>query len=299
MSMPSLPHSRRPSGTVMAADVIRPLTAWLYDLDDQSLYYKKSKPVTAKVDRRLHVAATAAGDGVMLPLSPRVGMALEPIVFQADQLSHNWIVRNNGHTNTLRIQPWGLRPFPLRPQTESAMPGTDVAIWIPVVSPGCDPRDRGETFRVVIAHTDVPPAIGMTPDITGPKIRQYSKEQMEALLYYFGEYFDWPPHPAPHVRSTAELNSTVAAPDPRFVGAKGRLIDPHALFRTSKSGERDWFPPSGRPGAVEAYLPAVERMVEVGSLNLSLVWRWRNQLGLGDYVSIDDELVHPRIPRFR
>jgi hypothetical protein len=137
---------------------------------------------------------------------------------------------------------------------------------------------------------------GPTRNILETKRKAFTDEQMEALLYYYGEFFGWPPHPTPHVRSTAELNETVPKPDSRYIDAKGRLVDPHALFRTSKSGKRDWYPPSGRSASVETYLPAVERLVEVGSLTLRLVWRFCDQLGVRDYVAIDEAFIQSLTP---
>jgi hypothetical protein len=286
------PPPRRIAPTPTAVR-LGPLTARIYDLDDTGQYFPPSEPLTVKPGVRLHVCAGSAGDGAVMPLRPRAGMAVEPIMLEVDLAgSGNWLIRNGGHTNTLRVQPWGLRPFPLRPQTAVAMPSTDVAVWIPFLPPGADPGDRGETFRVLVAHTpQLPPTRGKTHDVLAPKRRGFTDEQMEALLYYFGEMFSWPPHPSPHVRSTAELERTIPNPDTRFTDAKGRLIDPYALFRDSKLHQRDWYPPTGRPGSVETYLPSVERLVELGSLTLRTVWRSCVQLGVQDYVPIDERLI--------
>jgi hypothetical protein len=294
-TLPQQPPARRIAPAAAATTYVPgPLTVRVYDLNDKGQYFPPSEPRTVRAATRLHVAAGSAEDGVILPLRPKAGMAVEPLMFEVDpRRSGNWLVRNNGHTNTLRIQPWGLRPFPLRPQTSVAMPCTDVAVWIPFLPRGAEPGDRGEAFRILIAHTpELPVTRGKTHDILGPKRRAFSDEQMEALLYYYGELFSWPPHPAPHVRSTAELERAIPNPDKRFTDAKGRLIDPYALFRTSKSKQRDWYPPSGRPGSVETYPPAVERLVELGSLTLRLVWRSCDQLGVRDYVTIDEALIH-------
>jgi hypothetical protein len=282
--MPATPAPGRAPGT---------LSARIYDIDEESQYFRTSEAKTVPRGTRLHVAAASADDGITLPLRPKAGMAVEPVVFEVDSSgSGNWLVRNNGHTNSLRVQPWGLRPFPLRSQTTVAMPSTDIAVWIPILPRGAEPGGRGETFRVLVAHTsELPTAPGPTLNILDPKRKTFTDEQMEALLYYYGEMFSWPPHPAPHVRSAAELQRTVPQPDSRFADAKGRLIDPHALFRTSKSGKRDWYPPSGRPGSVDAYLPAVERLVEIGSLTLRLVYSFCRKLGVRDYVNIDEALI--------
>jgi len=295
MTIPFQPPPRRiVAGTAAAPHAPAPLTARVYDLNEDGQYYWCSEPKTVKAPARLHVGASSAPDGVLLPLRTKDGMALEPILFEFDPDSRYWLVRNNGHTNALRIQPWGLRPFPLQPQTSVAMSSTDVAVWIPVMPRGAEPGHRGETFRIVVAHTpELPVTAGKTHNILAPKRKDFTDDQLESLLYFFGEMFSWPPHPAPHVRSTAELRRTIIDPDSRFNDAKGRLIDPYAMFRTSKSGQRDWYPPSGRQGSAETYLPAVERLVELGSLTLTLVWYASVQLGVRDYVPIDENLVHP------
>jgi hypothetical protein len=289
------PPRRIAPGMPAAPHAPGPLRARVYDLVEDGQYLRCSEPKTVEASTRLHVTASSVPDGLALPLRTKDGMAVEPILFECDPHSGYWLVRNNGHTNALRVQPWGLRPFPLQPQTTVAMPSTDVAVWIPVLPQGADPGDRGETFRVVIAHTpELPATAGKTRNIIAPKRKGFTDEQMESLLYFFGEMFSWPPHPAPHVRSTAELRRTVVDADSRFIDAKGRLIDPHAMFRTSKSGQRDWYPPSGRPGSVETYISAVERLVELGSLTLGLVWYSSVRLNARNYVPIDETLVHDR-----
>lgn len=229
-----------------------------------------------------------------LKAPPAEGMSTDPVTVSMDQRTGYWLIWNSGHTNTLRVQQYGLSAVPLRPQTSIAMAGRDVAVWIPVVPRGSAPG-KSESFRLLILagpekQQDVP---GATRLITAPR-RYLSAAKQEALIAYFGDHLSWPPLPAPHVRQQAEvekiayLHRLPKEPTPerwarnRFDVLAGR----DGLFR-----DADWFPRLGGPDRTLAnHLAAFHRLVELRTITLRRVCEWTRDHDVAPYTLIDPQL---------
>jgi hypothetical protein len=250
----------------------------------------------------LRISAEEGGDSpgdknLRVPVA--VGMAMEPVTVSPDPDCGHWKIRNRGRTNTLRVQPYGLRAIPLRPHASMAMPGADVAVWIPVVPRGGNPDDRTETFRLLLLHAPEPLRMtGETHNITETKIRALTPKMREAVIMFFGEYLSWPPLPTPHVRQESEVNDIAQAHGLLARDKKGEhwarnrndvISGREGMFITSEAGR--WYPPLG--GAARSagnYLPAFQRLIELGAVTSAMVRHWADQLGVEHYITIDENL---------
>jgi hypothetical protein len=231
-----------------------------------------------------------------LKAPPAEGMSTDPVTVSMDQRTGFWMIANSGHTNTLRVQLYGLSAVPLRPQTAMPMAGRDVAVWIPVVPHGIVPG-KSESFRLlVLSGAERPEGAGMTRLITAPR-RYLSDAKQEALIAYFGDHLSWPPLPAPHVRQQAEVERIAVTsrlpkqPTPerwarnRFDVLAGR----DGLFR-----DADWFPRLGGADRTLAnHLAAFHRLVELRTITLRRVCEWAEKHDVAPYVIIDRQLVPP------
>ena len=100
------------------------LRVWLYDVDQGGM----SRPMwetgglpmkTLSSGGTLHVSVEGGQDTPVqkyLKPPPAVGMASEPVTVRWETDARFWIIRNSGHTNTLRVQQYGLSAVPLPPQ---------------------------------------------------------------------------------------------------------------------------------------------------------------------------------------
>jgi hypothetical protein len=292
------------------------LWAWLYDVDE----YGKSRPTWPDARQpmemvpaggTLRVAVSSDSQDVTgqryLKVPPAEGMALEPVMVSLDPETGYWTIRNNGRTNTLRVQQYGLPAVPLRPRAAIHMGGQDVAVWIPVVPRG--PRTRpGEAFRLLILAGIEPPrekparSSGLeTKLITVPR-HFPSPATQEALIAYFGDHLSWPPLPAPYVRQQKEVEEIAVAcdlgkqPTPQN-WARNRhdvLAGRDGLFSAA-----EWYPRLGGPGRTLAnHLAAFYRLVELRSITLPRVRRWAADHNVEPYLIIDKHLDPPSSSRY-
>src|SRR5580692_760788 len=112
------------------------LRAWLYDVDQdgisRAMWNTGGQPMkTLSSGSTLHVSVEGGQDTPTekyLKPPPAVGMASEPVTVSWDKSTRFWMIRNSGHTNTLRVQQYGLSAVPLPPQSEMSMCGEDVAV---------------------------------------------------------------------------------------------------------------------------------------------------------------------------
>ena len=285
------------------------LWAWLHDVDE----YGKSRPTWPNARQPMEALApggtlrvSVTGDGGQdtpdlryLKVPPAEGMASEPVTVSLDKETGYWMIRNNGRTNTLRVQQYGLPAVPLRPRAAMAMAGEDVAVWIPIVPR--TPRTRqNEAFRLLILAAVEPlkekpvRAMGLeTKLITVPR-HFLSPATKEALIAYFGDHLSWPPLPAPHVRQQKEVEDIAVAsglakePNPQN-WARNRhdvLAGRDGLFSAAA-----WYPRLGGPGRTLAnHLAAFHRLVELRSITLSRVRSWAVEHNVEPYVIIDQQL---------
>lgn len=279
------------------------LHAWLYDVMPDGTSYPTwtgHPPKVVQPTTGLYVSVDAGGNiqargHLRVPAAP--GMAAEPVSVSLDEDTGHWQIRNRGRTNTLRIQPFGLRAVPLRPNATTAMPGTDVAVWIPVVPRGGRPDDRAEAFRLLILHAPEPPrGPGPTLDITGTKIRALTPEMHEAVIMFFGEYLSWPPLPTPHTRKESEVKEIaeryglLAEKGPNWARNRNDVLAGSDGLFTSQSAR--WYQPLG--GAVRSagnYLPAFQRFIELGAVTGSMVCRWSKRQGVEPYLIMDERVL--------
>lgn len=283
-----------------------PLYAWLYDVllngtchptwGEKLSQGPKIVPSTATLRVSTEVGADSSQEKY-LRVPTAVGMAIEPVAVSPDPDTGHWKIRNRGMTNNLRIQPYGLRAIPLRAAASMAMPGADVAVWIPVVRHDASPADRREAFRLLILHAPEPVRTrGVTLDVTSTRVRALTTAMQEAIIVFFGEFLSWPPLPTPHVRQESEIKRIAQAhgllADKGEHWARNRnevLSGADGLF-TAEAGR--WYPPLG--GAVRSagnYLPAFQRLIELGAVNSSMVRRWVEELRLESYLTIDGNLM--------
>jgi len=104
------------------------LCAWLYDVDQ----YGKSSRMRSTADSPIPIPMETLAPGEILHIAvddgrnahktekqrylwvPKAeGMASNPVTVAVD--GGTWMIRNSGHTNTLRVQQYGLAAVPLRP----------------------------------------------------------------------------------------------------------------------------------------------------------------------------------------
>jgi hypothetical protein len=288
------------------------LHAWLYNVDQdgisRAMWDTGGKPMqTVSTDAVLHVTVEGGQDTPAqkyLKAPPAVGMASEPVTISWDKATRFWMIRNSGHTNTLRIQQYGLSAVPLHPQAAMPMCGPDVAVWIPVLpkmarrtvnsdSLDGDPSS-GEAFRLLILGAQEPKSsVGETYRLTYPRVNTTPATQ-EALVAYFGDHLSWPPLPAPHVRQQREVEEIAK----QYGLRKGPDADRWARNRHDVLAGRDglfttanWYPRLGGPGRTLAnHLAAFHRLVELGSIKLYRVQRWAREHDVKPYVLIDEQL---------
>jgi hypothetical protein len=223
------------------------------------------------------------------------GMASNPVTVSLDVRTGHWTIRNSGHTNTLRVQQYGLSAVPLRPGASMPMTGEDVAVWIPVEPRERRPNEKGEAFRLLILNAKEPPRASGTQTklITAPT-RYLTEAKQEALVAYFGLHLSWPPLPAPHVRQQLEVeeiatnNHLGKAPSSKN-WARNRhdvLACEDGLFTAA-----DWYPRlGGGSRSLSNHLAAFYRLVELGTITLPRVRRWATGHQVEPYVIIDRQL---------
>jgi hypothetical protein len=288
------------------AEAVSPaaLRAWLYEVAPDGT----SRPMGTATGRSmvaiepgatLHVSVEGGQNTPArkyLKAPPAEGMSTDPVTVSMDQRSGCWMIANSGHTNTLRVQLYGLSAVPLRPQTAMPLAGRDAAVWIPVVPHGIAPG-KSESFRLlVLSGPEKQAGAGATRLITAPR-RYLSDAKQEALIAYFGAHLSWPPLPAPHVRQQAEVERIAVAcrlpkqPTPerwarnRFDVLAGR----DGLFR-----DADWFPRLGGADRTLAnHLAAFHRLLELRTITLQRVCEWAEKHDVAPYVLIDRQLVPP------
>jgi hypothetical protein len=280
------------------------LRAWLYDVRPDGTSRPTWTGHPAKVVRSeatLYVSVDLVRDTpdrmhLRVPAAP--GMATEPVSVSSDEDTGHWKIRNRGQTNTLRIQPYGLRAVPLRPNATMTMPGLDVAVWIPIIPRGGSPDDRTEAFRLLILHAPEPlRGSGPTLNITETKIRALTAEMCEAVIVFFGEYLSWPPLPTPHVRKESEVKEIaeryglLAEKGPHWARNRNDVLagGPDVLF-TSPSAR--WYQPLG--GAARSagnHLSAFQRFIELGAVTAPMVRQWAKRQKVEPYLIMDEGVL--------
>lgn len=298
------PRSTRVMGSSRPAVRYGPdLRAWLYDVRSDGTsrptwtgHPAKVVPSTATLYVSVDtISDTPVSRHLRVPAAP--GMATEPVSVSPDEDTGHWKIRNRGQTNTLRIQPYGLRAVPLRPNATIAMPGTDVAVWIPIIPRGSSPDDRAEAFRLLILHAPEPPrGPGPTLNITETKIRGLTPEMHEAVIMFFGEYLSWPPLPTPHARRESEVKEIaeryglLAEKGPNWARNRNDVLAGSDGLFTSQSAR--WYQPLG--GAVRSagnHLSAFQRFIELGTVTASVVRRWAKQQKVEPYLVMDENVL--------
>jgi hypothetical protein len=284
------------------------LCAWLYDVDQ----YGKSSRMRSTADSPIPIPMETLAPGEILHIAvddgrnahktekqrylwvPKAeGMASNPVTVAVD--GGTWMIRNSGHTNTLRVQQYGLAAVPLRPGTTMPMTGEDVAVWIPVAARERRPNENGEAFRMLLLNASVPPrATGSQTRLITAPTRYLTAAKQEALVAYFGLYLSWPPLPAPHVRQQQEVeelaikNQLPKTPSPKH-WARNRhdvLAGEDGLFTAA-----DWYPRLGGAGrSLSNHLAAFHRLVELGTITLPRVRRWAASHQVEPYVITDNQL---------
>jgi hypothetical protein len=180
-----------------------------------------------------------------------------------------------------------------------AMPGPDVAVWIPIIPRGGSPDDRAEAFRLLILHAPEPlRGPGPTLNITETKIRALTPEMHEAVIVFFGEYLSWPPLPTPHVRKESEVKE--------IAGRNGLLADKGDNWARNRNdvlaGGSDglftsqparWYQPLG--GAARNagnHLSAFQRFIELGAVTAQMVRQWAKRQKIEPYVIMDENVLN-------
>lgn len=296
---------------MMHGDAIHtgPLYAWLYDVDQDG----KSRsmmpgnlPLQAPLGATLHITAEGGQNSPTdryLKVPRAEGMATEPVTVGFDLRSGYWMIRNNGRSNSLRVQQYGLGGMPLYPGAALPMSNEDVAVWIPVVNNRPRANDRSEAFRLLILATEQAPQRlrgGETLMITAPR-RMLTPFQQEAIVAYFGDHLSWPPLPAPHVRKQSEVEDVAEefslAKEPTIQRwARNRhdvLAGPDGLFTAA-----DWYPKLGGSARnIGDNLAAFYRLVELRSITRRRVQRWTEEHDVLPYVMFDPDLKIPPAPK--
>ena len=306
-SPPSPPGSPNPPGRSAHAvggagdsSFFGSLYAWLYDVDQDGKSRSMmpgNQPLLTSPGATLRVNA-AGGQNTpserYLKVPPATGMAQEPVTVGLDLRTGYWMIRNTGHTNTLRVQQYGLAAMPLYPGGSMTMSNEDVAVWIPVAPKEPRPNDKSEAFRLLILATKEPPhplRSGGTLLITVPR-RTLTKSQQEALIAYFGDHLSWPPLPAPHVRKQSEVADMAG----RYGLAKEQnwarnrhdvLAGRDGLFTAA-----DWYPKlGGHDRTIGDHLAAFCRLVELRTITRARVDRWAKSHDVQPYVIFDPYLT--------
>lgn len=280
-----------------------PLHAWLYDVDSGGKSWPmapENQPLVTPPGAKLHVTAeggqnTKADRYLKVPRAE--GMATEPVTVGFDLRTGYWMIRNNGRSNSLRVQQYGLAGVPLYPGAAIPMGNEDVAVWIPIVNSRPRVNDRSEAFRLLILATEQPPQrlrSGGTLVITAPR-RMLNPNQREAIIAYFGDHLSWPPLPAPHVRKQSEVENVaqesglVKKPSVQR-WARNRhdvLSGPDGLFTAA-----DWYPKlGGNARTIGDNLAAFYRLVELRTITRSRVRLWAGENDVAPYVMLDEALT--------
>jgi hypothetical protein len=279
------------------------LRAWLFEVDQEGT----STPTLDHSGRCLEkvvqpgavlVVSTEGGQDTPqkkhLKLPPSEGMATQPVSVLFDGDTGFWTLRNNGSTNTLRVQQYGLGAVPLHPGAFMAMSGQDVAVWIPVRPSLSRFSDNGEAFRLLLLRAaQLSWKAGRTKFIAGPA-HAVTTNMEEALIAYFGQYLSWPPLVAPRVRGETEVweiaaeSGLIREPDLKK-WARNRhevLTGNDGLFTAA-----DWYPQTGgKQRTLANHLSAFHRLVERRTITLARVERWAKKHQIFDFVSIDTHL---------
>jgi len=284
------------------------LRAWLYEVDQDGM----SRAMKDDKDRPLHKAVRPAAT---LRVSvkggydstaekhlwaPSVeGMAVEPVTVYKDAGTGFWTIRNSGKTNTLRVQQYGLGAVPLHPGASMAMPGEDVAVWIPVKPAWPRITQKSEAFRLLILRSPRLSWIkGDTTPVSGPR-HFVTPAAWEALIMYFGQYLSWPALVMPHVRGDAEVKDLAVKAglerDTDLVNwARNRhdvLTGRDGLFTAPSAA---WYPRfGGADRALGNHLAAFHRLVELGTINLTRARKSAKLYDVNDFLMIDTQLADP------
>jgi hypothetical protein len=299
-----------PARPVRAGDggdtgIFGPLYGWLYDVDQDGksrTMMQANRPLVTAAGATLRVSdrgGQSTPTERYLKVPPAEGMATEPVTVMLDARTGYWLIRNSGHTNTLRVQQYGLAAVPLYPGATMPMSGEDVAVWIPVVSTRPRANERSEAFRLLILATKEPPQplrTGGTLRITVSR-RILTPSQQEALVGYFGDHLSWPPLPAPHVRKQSEVEDIAV----RFGLAKEPTVQRWARNRHDVLAGRDglftaadWYPKlGGHDRTIGDHLAAFHRLVELRSITRTRVRRWARDQKVEPYVLFDRYLEVP------
>jgi hypothetical protein len=285
------------------------LHAWLYDVDQDGKSRSMmpgNQPLVTPPGATLRVNA-AGGQNTLseryLKVPPAVGMAKEPVTVGLDLRTGYWMIRNTGHTNTLRVQQYGLAAMPLYPGGSMTMSSEDVAVWIPVAPKEPRPNDKSEAFRLLILATEHLPQrlrSGGTLVITNSR-RMLTGNQQEAIVAYFGDHLSWPPLPAPHVRQQSEVAEIAT----REQLAKTPSIQNWARNRievlTGRDGlftAADWYPKmGGKDRTIGDNLAAFYRLIELRTITRARARRWAREHDVMSYVIFDPRLQIPPAPR--
>jgi hypothetical protein len=303
------PHNRgggssRVGGGGASADTPDALRAWLFEVDQDgaSTRMRDHRERCLKKGIRPGAALEIGTEGGQdtpwkkyLKLPRADGMAAQPVTVAIDEDTGFWMIRNNGSTNTLRVQQYALGAVPLHPGASIAMSGEDVAVWIPVQPTWPQVSDKGEAFRLLLLRT---PRLswkrGATTHITGPD-RGMTSAMQEALIMYFGQHLSWPPLVAPHVRREAEV---------RGIAVEVGLVRASELEKWARNRHdvlagkdglftaADWYPQIGGPQrALANHLAAFHRLVERRTITLARAALWAKEQKVTDFISIDSELA--------
>ena len=284
-----------------------PLYAWLYDVDQDGKsrsMMRANQPLQAPPGATLHVTAEGGQNTPTdryLKVPRAEGMATEPVTVGYDLRSRYWMIRNNGRSNSLRVQQYGLAGMPLYPGAALPMSNEDVAVWIPVVNTKSRANDKSEAFRLLILATGQPPQRlrrdgGGTLIITAPR-RTLTPNQQEAIIAYFGDHLSWPPLPAPHVRKQSEVEDIAEdfglLKEPTIQRwARNRhdvLAGPDGLFTAA-----DWYPKLGGSARnIGDHLAAFYRLVELRTITRKRVERWTEEHDVRPYAMFDPYLNVP------
>lgn len=285
-----------------------PLYAWLYDVDQDGksrLMMPGNRPLETPPGATLHITAEGGQNSPSdryLKVPRAEGMATEPVTVGFDLRTGYWVIRNNGRSNSLRVQQYGLAGMPIYPGAAVSMSNEDVAVWIPVVNTKPRANDRSEAFRLLILATEQAPRQlrgGETLMITAPR-RMLTPNQQEAIIAFFGDHLSWPPLPAPHVRKQSEVediaeNSGLRKEPtvPRW--ARNRhdvLAGPDGLFSAT-----DWYPKlGGNVRTMGDNLAAFYRLVELRTITRRRVQRWARDHDVLPYIRFDPDLTVPPAP---
>lgn len=284
------------------------LYAWLYDVDQNGKSRSMmpgNRPLETPPGATLHVTAEGGQNSPAdryLKVPRAEGMATEPVTVGFDLRTAYWVIRNNGRSNSLRVQQYGLAGLPLYPGAAIPMSNEDVAVWIPVVNTKPRANDRSEAFRLLILATEQAPQRlrgGVTLMITAPR-RMLTPNQQEAILAYFGDHLSWPPLPAPHVRKQSEVEDIAEEfglrKEPTIQRwARNRhdvLAGPDGLFTAA-----DWYPKlGGSARTIGDNLAAFYRLVELRTITRNRVRRWADEHDVRPYLLFDPALQVPPAP---